>query len=113
MAVRTNNDLLIVGRTTAGLQKSLFALGQIQDDAWNHVVAVYDKSVFAVYLNGQRVEPVSGPAVDWGGNFLIHPIGVTRIGAERDQEAEGFFFDGFIEDTRIYNRTLSAAEVLN
>lgn len=113
LAVRPNNDLLIQGQTTSGLHSTHFALEQIQDNAWNHVVVVYDKSVFAVYLNGVRVDPGHGASGNWGGDFVMNPDGVTRIGAETDNSGVGFFFDGLIDDTRVYDRTLSATEVLS
>jgi hypothetical protein len=41
----------------------------------------------------------------------MNPIGLTRIGAETGSGREGFFFDGLIDDVRVYNRTLTASEV--
>jgi hypothetical protein len=40
----------------------------------------------------------------------MNPIGVTRIGAEGFSGAN-YFFDGLIDDARLYSRTLSPAEV--
>lgn len=111
-AVRTNNDLIIVGQTTTGFHIDTFAVGQIQDNEWNHVVVVYDKSIFTVYLNGVRVDPGGGATGNWGGDFVMNADDVTRIGAEGVSAGPKFFFDGWIDDTRVYNRTLSAREVL-
>lgn len=110
LAVRVNNDLIIEGQTATGWKQIYHALGGIQNNAWQHIVVVYDKSAFAVYINGIRVPPAHGHSGSWDGDIVMNPAGVTRIGAEGGGVAT-HFFKGLIDDTRVYNRTLTPAEV--
>lgn len=110
IAVRTNNDLLIEGQTATGWKQIYHALGQIQNNAWQQLVVVYDKSAFVVYINGVRVPPAYTHPGYWDGDIVMNPIGVTRIGAE-GEGTPAYFFKGRIDDVRVYSRTLSQAEV--
>lgn len=110
LAVRTNNDLIIEGQTVTGWKQIYHALGGIQNNIWQHIVVVYDKSAFAVYINGTRVPPAHGHPGSWDGDIVMNPPGVTRIGAEGGGVA-AYFFKGLIDDTRVYNRTLTPTEV--
>jgi hypothetical protein len=110
LGINTRSDLFIEGQTAAGLQQIYHALGRIQYDTWQHIVVVYDKSNFAVYINGERFGPAHGANGSWDGDLVMDPSGVTRIGAEGGSVAN-FFFDGLIDDVRLYKRTLSATEV--
>lgn len=110
LAVRVNNDLIIEGQTATGWQQIYHALGGIQNNVWQHIVVVYDKSAFTVYLNGVRIAPAHGHNGSWGSDIVMDPTGVTRIGAEGGGVAT-HFFKGRIDDVRVYNRTLSPTEV--
>ena len=79
-------------------------------NAWNHVAVTYDNSNVAnepaFYINGALVghsEPNGNPTVTRVADIDFH------IGAYDSSEAFGF--DGKIDDVRVYNRTLTAAEV--
>jgi hypothetical protein len=109
LSVNRRSDLLIEGQTATGWKQMYYALGGIQYNTWQHIVMVYDKSAFAVYINGQRLTPAYGVG-NWDGDIIMNPIGVTRIGAEGYGVAN-YFFDGLIDDVRLYSRTLSLAEV--
>jgi hypothetical protein len=109
-AIRANNDLIIEGQTATGWKQIYHALGQIQNNVWQHLVVVYDKSAFAVYINGIRVPPAHTHPGYWDGDIVMNPVGVTRIGAE-GEGVPNYFFKGRIDDVRVYNRTLSQAEV--
>jgi hypothetical protein len=110
IGVNTRSDLFIEGQTAAGLQQIYHALGRIQYNTWQHIVVIYDKSTFVVYINGERFAPAHGSNGSWGGDLVMEPSGVTRIGAEGGTVAN-FFFDGLIDDVRLYQRTLSPTEV--
>jgi hypothetical protein len=71
---------------------------------------IYDKSTFVVYINGQRLAPAHEHSGSWDGDIVMNPAGVTRIGAAGGETAD-FFFDGLIDDVRLYQRTLSPSEV--
>jgi concanavalin A-like lectin/glucanase superfamily protein/putative Ig domain-containing protein/PKD domain-containing protein len=106
-----SNDLIVEGQTTAGWNQVYFGVGQIQNNNWYHVVVVYDKSTVFVYLNGVNLAPAYEGSPNWGGDFVMNPSEPTRIGAENGTGPVGFFFDGVIDDVRVYDRTLIPAEV--
>jgi alpha-tubulin suppressor-like RCC1 family protein len=72
---------------------------------WNHIVISYNGTSFQEYLNGELVNdcPASG----------------EKVGDARGQKLaiaawpqHGFGYDGLIDDFRVYNRGVSAEEVL-
>ena len=69
---------------------------------WQHVAATYDGSTARYYIDGVQV---ASRAVGSGAGASD----VWRIGAYGS--SPGGFFDGLIDDVRIYDRALSAAEV--
>jgi hypothetical protein len=110
LAVNNKRDLFIEGQTASGWHQIYHALGQIQYNTWQHIVVIYDKSTFVVYINGQRLAPAHEHSGSWDGDIVMNPAGVTRIGAAGGETAD-FFFDGLIDDVRLYQRTLSPSEV--
>ncbi|MDD5430886.1 MAG: LamG domain-containing protein, partial [Candidatus Pacebacteria bacterium] len=76
----------------------------ISDNVWYHFVGTYDGTLARIYLNGiyQTSDDIAGPISYNTGNVLY-------IGAEL---GSGGKYEGIIDDFRIYNRTLSAAEIL-
>jgi predicted alpha/beta superfamily hydrolase len=71
---------------------------------WVHTAAVFDQTLGSItlYLDGQPVEELWG-LMPWSAS-----TGPLLIGAQRD---DGLFFDGDVGEVRVYNRTLSAAEI--
>src|SRR5262249_14065065 len=71
--------------------------------AWHHLAATYDGSVLRMYVDGVQVGTLNAP-----GNIA------TTVGAPLEIGGDalwGEFWSGLIDDVRIYNRALSAAEV--
>jgi len=72
--------------------------------AWVHLVGLYDGTFWRLYRNGvevaSRQRTVGAIQVDWDWAIGARGTGGTR------------FFTGAIDDVRIYNRALSAEEVL-
>jgi hypothetical protein len=72
---------------------------------WTHYAAVYDGAYFRLYLNGTQhgtPTPVSGSVAT-----TANPL---RMGKHYGSDSYGFL-DGTVDDVRVYNRGLSAAEV--
>ncbi len=72
-------------------------------DRWTHLAASYDGSTFSFYANGRRTSstPVSG-TIETSSEVLS--IGGNGIWGE--------WFQGFIDEVRVYNRGLSQSEIV-
>jgi len=71
------------------------------NSAWHHVVGTYNGSTVNVYVDGVSVASSSKSGVF---TTFTPKIGGTSAGSEN--------YTGFIDEVRIYNRALSASEVL-
>jgi hypothetical protein len=92
----TAPDLPFLGGQNLDVLGSVDTLG-----AWRHLVATYDGATGVLYING---------AENARGTRALSTVGqVLYIG--RDLAIEQQYYDGMLDDVRIYNRTLTAAEV--
>lgn len=74
---------------------------------WAHVVGAWNGSTMYVYLNGvqqSETQPFSGPLTATTGTFKI---------GRSTAEGVPFLFKGSMDEIRIYNHSLSAAEILD
>ena len=76
---------------------------------WYHVAGVIDKAdnSLRLYINGALYSTYQNAAV--GASTFYNPSGGAGIGGKT---SAGYYFNGNIDDVRIYNRALSATEVL-
>ena len=81
--------------------------GAITSDVWCHVVEVFDGTTHMMYVNGvlqsDTDTSVSSP--------YIAGTQTTHIGVNRGFGNYNYYFDGKIEDVRVYDRALSGPEV--
>jgi fibronectin type 3 domain-containing protein len=75
---------------------------QVSVGVWTHLAATYDGNVLALYVNGTQVATTVAT-----GN-LISATGALKIGGNA---IWGEYFNGLIDEVRVYNRALSAAEI--
>ncbi len=81
--------------------------GSVPVGAWTNIAVVYNGSQILTYKNGVLINTVSGSgSVD---NTTYQ--NALRIGARGAPGAASSFFPGYLDDVRIYNRALSAAEI--
>lgn len=75
---------------------------------WVHLVGVYDTSVQKIYLyvNGSVIGN-AGKTLSWDAT------GAVQAGRDLAADSWGQFFNGSVDDVRIYNRALSATEIAN
>jgi hypothetical protein len=79
----------------------------VPEDTWMHVASVYTGSQLKIFVNGQLVRRASiSGTVCVNQNPLT--IGAKYIPTKGIAEA---FFDGLIDEVRIYNRPLSKFEI--
>jgi chitodextrinase len=71
-------------------------------NAWTHVAVTYDGAVLALYVSGTLV--ASGAA----SGSITTTTGALRIGGNG---VWGEYFQGLIDEVRIYNRALTAGEI--
>jgi hypothetical protein len=76
----------------------------MQTGVWKHLAVVGDGAAMRFYVNGVQVASRSLPSA------LSPSANPLRIGGNSVWSGE--FFDGVIDDVRVYNRALSASEVL-
>jgi hypothetical protein len=88
-----------VGPPTVEKLKSV----NVKDGRWHHLVGIRDKLKYSTYVDGVKVlETVYSNDATSGSPYNMH---IGRHGAWN------VFFDGSIDDVRIYNRALSDGEV--
>jgi hypothetical protein len=93
----------------AGYVRALGVDQAVRDDAplaigeWSHIAMTYDGATMRFYVNGTLVASRSQT-----GNVAVGN-GALRIGG--NNVFAGEFFRGLIDEVRVYNRALSAAEI--
>ncbi len=78
----------------------------VSTGVWTHVAATWDGSVMRVFKNG-----VQDAATGARTAAIVYDSSDLLIGMEDEDGTPQQFFDGRIDDVRIYNRALSPAEV--
>ena len=95
----------------AGIQDLFSPTGTIPDQTWLHVCGVYDPAGAApqkrLYIDGTMV--VSETRTDAIVYDTSSPSGDFFIGVAHPTSGE--FFDGWIDEVRLYNRALSDADI--
>jgi len=102
----TVNRWLFVLENSVGSNCNLLGNAAANTGQWYHVVGVFDDTLntSTLYVDGAQQNQV---ACSLTPNTNDLPV---RIG--KDQNSSGNYWNGKIDDVRIYNRALSAAEVL-
>jgi len=79
----------------------------IENGTWYHVVGVYDAedNTRSIYIDGVKRTSYSGVDDDWAAP------GTASIGGEIEESAENNYFDGVIDEVRVYDRPLSESEI--
>jgi subtilisin-like proprotein convertase family protein len=89
----------IFGASTYG---EVYGTGALTANVWTHLAGTYDGTTERLYLNGVQVASRAQT-----GNILTSANPLT-IGGD---SFYGQYFSGMIDEVRIYNRALSAAEI--
>ena len=79
--------------------------GQIPNNTWTHLVGTYDGSTSRAYINGVEVWSTAQTGTIPAGTYVVGTYGGTLVDDTHN-------FNGLIGDARIYNRGLTASEVL-
>jgi hypothetical protein len=73
-------------------------------EVWYHVAVTWDVGTYFVYINGE--EAATGA---YAGLSALHPV--ANIGNDGNASGPTEGFGGYLEEARIYDRALSAAEI--
>ncbi|MFI5316441.1 MAG: LamG domain-containing protein, partial [Myxococcota bacterium] len=89
------------GTFTSG---QLFAASALPQNTWSHLAATYDGTTLRLYLNGTQIgtKAQTGPI-----HTSTAPLTIGGDGAYSQ------FWGGKIDEVRVYNRALSASEIVS
>lgn len=94
-----NNNLYLFGHHS---QHEAYSKSTAELNSWHQVVGVYDNTNWKIYIDGVlETENSASYITQSSGGIAIGRKGETMLG----------YFNGSIDDIRIYNRTLSSSEV--
>ncbi|MCH7573898.1 MAG: fibronectin type III domain-containing protein [Candidatus Marinimicrobia bacterium] len=102
LEIRTTGTLYF-SLSIDGTRRFIDEAFSITTGRWYHAVGTYDGNTIRLYLNGEEFSTptvISGTLDSYSTNLLI--------GKNLHQ---GLYFDGTIDDIRIYNRALTATEI--
>jgi hypothetical protein len=90
------------GATFGGSVPTIYSPSTIAVGQWVHLAGTYDGSQIRLYINGTQVASTARTGLIAVNNLPM------RIGGNSPY---GEFFNGLIDEVRVYNRALSAAEI--
>jgi len=97
-----NNSPDYVSFISANNYQEYISTQTISNNNWYHLVCTYSSNVVKLYLNGNLTDQFNvNPLTNNNGNYNF---GASLTGADQ-------FFNGSLDDIRIYNRALSSSEV--
>jgi hypothetical protein len=82
----------------------------LNDDVWHHVAVSYTETECTLYVDGINL---GAQTLSTNPETLLNTIGngILRVGARNDTDANDKY-TGFLDEVRIYNRTLTEEDVL-
>jgi glucose/arabinose dehydrogenase/PKD repeat protein len=102
IAMSSPSSLPAGAATTAGTKKRAFGTSSLAPNTWTHLATTYDGTAVRLYVNGTQVS--STPAT----GTIATSASALQIGGD---SLFGQFFAGSIDEVRVYNVALSAAQI--
>jgi hypothetical protein len=84
---------------------SVLASTPIAAGQWYHVACTYDGTIVRVYINGAQITTLAKTGV------IADEVGTGWLIGARSPASPAIFMNGRLDDVRIYNRSLTAADV--
>ena len=113
--LRPNNEIQFEVRDQEGDDIKLIADANVADGVWHFVVGQRSGTTANIYIDGVLIASQSNPEL----GSLDGACTYSRIGAAASgyynctsPELDGSFFEGLIDELKIYDRALSSAEIL-
>ncbi len=91
--------------SAGGTTASANSAAVITDNSWNFVVGTDDGLSLNLYINGTLVSTVTSANPQWATSMNLY------LGATQPENIGSLWFNGALDDLRIYNRVLSANEI--
>jgi hypothetical protein len=88
---------------SGGSPHTLASPGDITTDAWHHLAGTWDGATKRLYIDGEVVAEEDA-GVEYDGHAIY-------LGGDQNSGAEVLFWDGVLDDLRVYRRALSGAEI--
>ncbi|HLN20568.1 MAG TPA: FISUMP domain-containing protein [Bacteroidales bacterium] len=82
--------------------------GYYFDNSWHHVVVVVGQTENSIYLDGTKLSLTYGRGNSTSGNNFLQGLTKFQIGASLTYS---YFFNGVLDDIRIYNRAINDSEI--
>lgn len=102
-ALYSSNDVGVPeGNVNVGGDRATQAGSALALNAWSHLATTYDGTLLKLYVNGSLAATQSAPGT------IATTANPLRFGGNADF---GEFFQGVIDEVRIYNRPLSEGEI--
>ena len=101
-ATSSNASRPSVGGTFAGSGANIYGTAALTANTWAHLAATYDGATLRLYVNGTQVSSVARTGA------LATSTNPLQIGGD---SLYGQFFQGLIDEIRVYNVVLTAAQV--
>jgi chitodextrinase len=89
------------GGTFNTTNQNVFGTAGLAVNTWTHVAATYDRTTIRLYVNGVQVATGAQTAA------ISTSTSALTIGAD----SYGEYFNGLIDEVRVYNRALTVAEI--
>ena len=100
--IKDNNEIFFGIRDSSGTENYVLPSTTLTTGVWHHIVGTYDKQYLRLYLNGDEIGSESSTlTLDSSSKNLS--IGYNDAGTK--------YFNGDIDDVRLYNRALSTDEI--
>ena len=97
-----NGGVIAAGGTFAGANGNAYGSAVLPTNVWSHIAATYDGAALRLYFNGTII---SSQGQTGAISTSTNPL---QIGGD---SIYGQFFQGAIDEVRIYNRALTQAEI--
>lgn len=111
VAFCTANTLCSVLRNSGTYYAVKYSTSNIINNSWYHVFITYDGETLIMYVNGVPVDTNTSPtgAIQYG---FSNPFCIGRESGEALCTDGTYYFNGSLDEVRVYNRALSDTEVL-
>ncbi len=102
---QADGTILSLGLNVDGYEECDAAItpSQVNDGAWHHCAGTFDGQTLRVYLDGREVGTLARP-----GRLALQADAPVFVGSSN---GDGEFFQGGLDDLRLYPQTLTAAQV--